>query len=513
MNKINITTNGVLKLLQNININKATGPDGIPGRLLKICAEELASVFRLLFQASLDQGELPKDWKMASVVPLFKKGDKTKAENYRPVSLTSISCKLLEHIVHSNIMDHLDKFNLLNDCQHGFRQKRSCVTQLIATLDDFSNCLNNRGQIDAILLDFSKAFDKVDHEGLLLKLEQLGICKSLLSWSRSFLSGRYQKVIVEGFESNSNPVLSGVPQGTVLGPLFFLIYINDITDNLSPGTIIRLFADDSLLYREIKSKEDVFILQRDLDTLQKWEVTWKMEFHPDKCKLLRITNKIRPIVSQNEIHTVNLEETSAAKYLGVTVDGKLKWKEHYNAVCKKANKILAFLKRNISNCPTKGKSKCVTTMVRPILEYGSPVWDPHQQVDIENLEKIQKRAGRFCTGNYKLETGNTKINMQKLNWKPLEERRAHTKINIIFKARKGLMDVNVNHLAVNNSGTRRGGRAYAIPQSNVNSHLYSFFPNSLRLWNTLPDAAKNSSNIESFKKIVDNITLRSAYTD
>ena len=256
MEKIVVTNSGVLKLLLNIKENKATGPDGIPGKILKTCANELTGVFRLLFQASLDQGIVPDDWKHANVVPLFKKGAKTEASNYRPVSLTSISCKLLEHIIFSNIMDHFDHHNFLNDSQHGFRHRRSCETQLINTINDFSNCLNERGQIDAILLDFSKAFDKVDHNGLMLKLKNAGLSENLLNWSHSFLFHRSQRVVVEGTMSASQPVLSGVPQGTVLGPLFFLIYINDISFNLSPGTKIRLFADDSLLYRKINSYQD-----------------------------------------------------------------------------------------------------------------------------------------------------------------------------------------------------------------------------------------------------------------
>ena len=177
-------------------------------------------------------------------------------------------------------MDHLDHFKFLNNSQHGFRQKRSCETQLITTLNDFTNCLNNKQQIDAILLDFSKAFDKVDHEGLLLKLNHIGISNNLLSWIRSFLIGRSQQVLVEGTKSSPKPVVSDIPQGTVLGHLLSLIYINDISNGLSPGTEIRLFADDSLLYRKIKSKEDSILLQKDLDQLQKWEAIWKMEFHP-----------------------------------------------------------------------------------------------------------------------------------------------------------------------------------------------------------------------------------------
>ena len=160
--KININRSGLLKLLLNINIHKSDGPDNVPGRLLKLCANELVDVYQILFQVSLDLGVVPPDWKEANVVPLFKKGDISKPENYRPISLTSLSCKLLEHVVHSNIMCHLDRFKVLDNAQHGFRKKRSCATQLISTLNEFADCLNKKEQIDAILLDFSKAFDKVD---------------------------------------------------------------------------------------------------------------------------------------------------------------------------------------------------------------------------------------------------------------------------------------------------------------------------------------------------------------
>jgi len=167
-------------------------------------------------------------------------------------------------------MGHLDKFEVLDNAQHGFRKRRSCATQLISTLDEFADCLKKKEQIDAILLDFSKAFDKVDHEGLLMKLEHLGIRHSLLSWCKSFLVGRSQKVLVDGMASNPKPVLSGVPQGTVLGPLFFLVYINDISGGLNKGTKLKLFADDSFLYRTIRSVGDTILLQNDLNTLEAW---------------------------------------------------------------------------------------------------------------------------------------------------------------------------------------------------------------------------------------------------
>ena len=431
---------------------------------------------------------VPADWRDADVVPLFKKGDKTKAVNYRPVSLTSISCKLLEHIIHSNVMGHLDRFRFLNNSQHGFRQKRSCETQLITTTSDFVDCLNRKGQIDAILLDFSKAFDKVDHEGLLLKLQHIGLYSSLLLWFRSFLIGRNQRVLVEGTASASKPVLSGVPQGTVLGPLLFLVYINDISVGLSEGTEIHLFADDSLLYRRIDSIEDSITLQKDLDQLQKWELMWKMEFHPQKCQLLRITNKHSPIQHTYNIHNIALEESKSAKYLGVTIDNTLSWKEHYTATAKKANKVLAFLRRNLYNCPENIKEKCFKTFVRPILEYGSVVWDPHFKIDIEKLELIQKRAGRFVTGNYCMEHGNTEINMKKLNWDTLEERRAKIKVNMLYKAKMGLVDIPFELQTIRSA---RHEGSYAIPASTIDSHLYSFYSNSIRLWNLLPANIKS----------------------
>ena len=454
---ISVTKSGILKLLLNINPKKADGPDGIPGKILKLCAHELAEVYTILFQASLNQGLVPDDWKEADVVPLFKKGDKAKAENYRPISLTSLSCKLLEHVVHSNIINFLEKHNVLDDAQHGFRKKRSCISQLIITLNDFANCLKKKEQIDAVLLDFSKAFDKVDHQGLLLKLEHLGIRNSLLKWIESFLVGRKQKVLVEGKASAPKPVLSGVPQGTVLGPLFFLIYINDISKGLSPGTKLKLFADDSLLYRTIKSPADSAILQKDLDKLQLWENKWKMEFHPGKCQLLNITNKTKIFHSDYTIHGIRLEKTDAAKYLGVVIDSSLNWKKQYNQVNQKASKVLGLLRRNFNHCSTSIKSQCYSTLVRPILEYGCSVWDPHHKTDIDSLERVQKRGARFATGNYCMESGNSDLNLKTLGWEKLEERRIRNKLIYFQKARLKLIDIPTEHLRLKTRPTRSGG--------------------------------------------------------
>ena len=501
----NITVNnfGVLKLLANINENKATGPDGIPGKLLKICANEISEALSLMFQASLDQGCIPNDWKTANIVPVYKKGNRHEVANYRPISLTPIVSKLLEHIIHSNIMNFLEENNILNNYQHGFRKRRGCVTQLITTLSDFANCLNHKNQIDSVILDFSKAFDKVDHAQLLSKLDKYGIRENIHLWISSFLSSRSQSVLVEGESSLPAPVTSGVPQGTVLGPLLFLVYINDISDNLSPGTSIRILADDCFLYRTINSNQDQNILQSDLNTLQDWESKNKMEFHPDKCKILKITNKINPLHAKYDIHNTILEEVNSAKYLGITIDRNLSWKDHCSSITKKANSTLAFIQRNMHSCPENVKTVCYQTLVRPTLEYGCAVWDPHKKNQINMIEKVQKRAARFVTNNHTRTHGNSEKNLASLGWLPLRERRARIKVTLLFKAFNGLIDIPPQDLLSRQIYTRSRANTLILPQSTVNSHLYSFYPDTIRLWNLLPEQIKYSESLPTFKSYMD----------
>ena len=235
---------------------------------------------------------------------------------------------------------------------------------------------------------------------------------------------------------------------------------------------------------------------------------WKMEFHPQKCQILRITNKRKITQGNYFIHNIPLQQTNTAKYLGVIIDSTLKWKDQYNTIIKKANNVLAFLNRNIKDCPDNVKASCYKTLVRPILEYGCAVWDPHFKVDIENIEKVQKRAARFITGNYVYEPGNTKINMQKLNLKSLEERRAALKLHLFFKSQQNLIDLPNDILTHNTNPTRRGNSGYVIPISNVDSHLYSFYPNSIRLWNALPSTVRNYHNVDSFSNELHKLTLR-----
>ena len=322
-----VTSRGVEKLLSHLKPHKAAGPDKIPGRILKELASELAPALSAFFNQTITQGCVPKGWTEALISPVYKKDNVHDASNYRPVSLTSVTCKVLEHIICKHILDHLDHHNAITSYQHGFRRSRSCETQLLLTLDDLMRAYDKKHQVDIGILDFSRAFDTVPHERLLGKLSYYGIKGPLQFWIRSFLANRTMRVVIDGETSSTAHVKSGVPQGTVLGPLLFLIYINDLPDQVSEGTTVRLFADDCLVYRQIHSISDQLILQRDLLALQSWALKWGMRFNPKKCNIMQVARS-NPLTKIYEMCDEALLCATDARYLGVSISNDLQWEKH-----------------------------------------------------------------------------------------------------------------------------------------------------------------------------------------
>ena len=282
MEDIVVTKEGVTKLLKGLNRSKALGPDELHPRVLKKLATVLGPIFVHLFQQSIDKGKIPKERSLANICPLFKEGDRSLACNYRPVSLTCAPGKLLQHIICSNIMAHLYEHKPLSEKQHAFRKWHSCETQLITV-----KIFDNQGQIDTFILDFEKAFATPPHELLKSKLFSYGIGGNTMKWIDAFLCFRQKRVVVNGVKSDWAPVVSGVPQGTVLGPLLFFLYINDIMSDIESE--IRLFADDCVCYHEIKDIRDTLKLQKDIDRLGIWARKWGMRFQPVKCSMMQLT--------------------------------------------------------------------------------------------------------------------------------------------------------------------------------------------------------------------------------
>lgn len=377
-----------------LKTNKASGPDAIPPWFLKEHAAEIAPILTNIFQDSIESGTLPSRWKSANVCGAFKKGKTSDPSNYRPISLTCIASKILEDIVYSHVMKHFEHYNILTDCQHGVRSKRSTELQLILTIHDTASSLQQNKSIHAAVLDFSKAFHKVPHQGLLMKLERYGIHGNLLSWMESFLTKRVQTVICEGATSPPSPVTSGVPQGSVLGPLLFLTYINDLPNGLT--STVKLFADDTLLYGVVVDDSDCDNLQDDHNKLEIWQHEWQMQFNPSKCNIICISNKQRPPQRTYFFCGSKLEQVDSASYLGITVNWKLKWSEHISSISSRASRSLVLIKRNLWNCPRKVRETAFTSIVRPKLEYASASWNPYYKKDISTLERVQKKLLVFA---------------------------------------------------------------------------------------------------------------------
>ena len=490
---------GVRKLLDNINPKKAAGPDQIPCRILKELATELTPVLTAIFNQSLTSGNLPSIWTKAIVAPIFKKGDRCLPENYRPVSLTCVCCKLLEHIICTHIRQHLDKHNILSKFQHGFRSSHSCVSQLILTMHDLFTYRDKRIQIDMAILDFSKAFDTVPHEHMLGKLSFYGIKGPVLKWIAAFLCDREQCVVVDGKKSSQVSVDSGVPQGSVLGPLLFLLHINDLPSVVTSQ--VRLFADDCLLYRPIQSVDDQEALQRDLAALELWGDTWGMRFNAKKCNMMTIARARHPRTHLYSLNNHILQTVAQEKYLGITISNDLNWSAHINNITNKSNSKLGFLRRNLKRCPQKLKEIAYITLVRSTLEYAGSVWDPRLAKDRQSLEKIQRKAARFVKRDYRRRSSPTSM-MAGLGWRDLETRRRDMRLTLLHK-------IIINNIAITTAdlgmaagdGRTKSNHARKLRAMGAQTPQLkeSFAVRTIPEWNRLPATAAEAASPTAFK--------------
>ena len=404
-------------------------------------------------------------------------------------------------------MTHLENNKILYDLQHGFRSSRSCETQLTTFIHDLTLNNNNNKQTDIIIMDFAKAFDKVPHKRLQYKLKYYGITGNTHTWITDFLSLRTQTVVLEGKQSDKIHVTSGVPQGTCLGPILFLIYINDFPEYIKHSTL-RLFADDSIIYKTIHNKDDTDKLQQDLNAAGQWETDWLMKFHPDKCNIISITSKRNKIHHDYKLHNHTLQQVESSKYLGITLQNNLKWDKHINNITANANRSLGFLKRNLKLNSPHIKEHAYKALVRPKLEYCSSIWDPYNTNQIQQIEKPQRRAARYVQNRYHNTSSVTDM-LHTLQWPTLQIRRVRTRIILLYKIVHQQVAIDPTAILSPVDPRTRHAHQHAFKHitATKDTYKYSFFPRTVTQWNLLPVAAVQCTTIEDFKAHIPYVAL------
>ena len=305
----------------------------------------------------------------------------------------------MEQLIREGIVDHMQRNSYVTPHQHGFVKGKSCTSQLLWVLEKWSELLDNNQSIDNIYFDFQKAFDTVPHNRLIRKLEYYGIKGKMLKWIRDFLANRKQRVTLNGVILDWIDVLSGVPQGSVLGPILFVIYINDLPETVH--NILKLFADDTKLFKQIESTEDCQDLQNDIERLEEWSDKWLLRFHPQKCKAMRVGKNHPPFtyhMKDKDGNRVDLTETSVEKDLGVHFDNKINFNDHIQKTVKKSNQTLGLIRRTFQHLNSTILINLFKSRVRPILEYGNVVWSPYLKKDIVAIENVQRRATKLLPG-------------------------------------------------------------------------------------------------------------------
>jgi ribonuclease P/MRP protein subunit RPP40 len=488
------------------SVHSCPGPDGIPGILIKKCLPELQEHLLQLFQHSLDTGDVPVLFRSAFVKPALKHGkNKATPASYRPLSMTSVLSKCLERILRKLLQDHLERNGLLSDSQHGFRKGRSCLTQLLDHYDKVLKALEDGANCDAIYLDFAKAFDKVDIGILMRRLKEKNISGNVARWIFAWLSGRTQRVITNGSISISSLVTSGVPQGSVLGPLLFLVMIDSIT-SCGTSSWISIFADDSRVTKAIRNTADAEVLQEDLDKIYDWQKTSNTQFNADKFELLQYGPLSELKMSYNYLTPEAddiIETKDAVKDLGVTMAASGKFDLHITAVASKVRGLMGWFRRTFISRQFHFLKFFWTTYIVPHLDYASQLWSPG--TESPNLQKLEGLLRTFTTWF----PGTGDMNY----WERLQYVKMYS-VQRRFERYKTLFTWKILEKRVPNCGlvwktSPLVGRLCIIPQTKQSSSIRTLRSNSFqsvgpRLFNSFPSSIRNyAGSPEGFKKLVD----------
>jgi len=447
LDSVPIDDASILSLIRNLNANKAMGPDGISARMLMIADASVVLPLKIIYSNILNSSIYPDQWKLANVTPIHKKGSKQLVSNYRPISLLPICGKIFEKLIFNSLYTYLTHHKLITHNQSGFKSGDSTTNQLLFLVNEIHEAFENPKSLEvrAVFLDISKAFDKVWHDGLLFKLEQNGVSGNLLKLTRSYLINRKQRVVINGSCSDYFSIESGVPQGSVLGPLLFLIYINDLEQDIKSR--IKFFADDTMLFSIVyDSLTSANELNHDLRVIQKWAYQWKMEFNPDPTKqateLLFSCKKNKtvhpPLIFNNQI----VKKVEYQKHLGLILDSNLSFVDHINAKIALAKKNVGIIRHLSNHLPMQVLSQMYKVFIRSHLDYCDFIYHippiiRNSPLEIslnflmESIEKVQYISALAVTGAWR---GSNRSKLyEEIGWETLSDRRMYRRLLQLYK--------------------------------------------------------------------------------
>ena len=507
---IEFSEEDIISAIDEIDPESATSDGDIPAKILKFCKRPLSHALFKLWKCSYEVGKIPQVYKEQFITPVYKKGNKTEPANYRPVSLTSHVIKVFERIIRKNLVDFLEKNNLFSSKQHGFRKGRSCLTQLLQHMDFlFQNYLDN-SETDVIYLDYAKAFDKVDHSILLEKMKAYGIEGKVYTWIEQFLCGRTQTVIVDGKKSVTLPVLSGVPQGTVLGPILFLLYVNDLETKIK-NSKMSSFADDTRISKKISTQEDCVLLQQDLENVIVWSEENNMQLHEDKFELIcyrtpsaKILAETLPFMAEAANYTTpngtTIDRSPLVRDLGVNMSEDLSWTPHINIMVDKARQISSWVLGVFRDRSKPVMLQLYKSLIRSRVEYCCPLWNPTKIADIQLIESIQRQFTRRIRG---FKDTNYWDRLKELNLCSLQRRRERYMIIHVWKILQGICPNDIGMVFRNNP---RLGIKIVLPSlsKKASALAMSHYDNSFSvragmLWNLLPREVNTLTDLNTFK--------------
>jgi hypothetical protein len=493
----------VRKILCKLDTEKATGPDSIPARVLKKCAAELAKPLAKLFQLLFDKNCMPKQWKVAYVIPCHKKKDRHDPNNYRPVSLLCILSKVMEALINRVLWKYISKHRLISDKQFGFRAGHSTADALTYICQNLHNAMDKRQESRLICLDISRAFDRVWHKGLLAKLEAIGLKGTLLKWVENYLTDRKLKITINGIASSDRHINAGVPQGSILGPLLFILYIDDLPEKLKNTTI--LYADDSSVMSIIKDKSHRIAaansLNEDLRQIQEWASKWNVLFGAAKCKSVTISRLKDAKNAHPDLTFMNtiLSEVEEVELLGITIRKDLTWTHIVHKMASDAGKRLGLLRKVAPYITPIQRAMIYKSMVRSRMEYASSVWMGASETALARLDAIQRRALKII--------GLPQDAMKEIAIQPLSQRRNVGALTLLHRIYHQEAPALLNSLCpptpIEQRRTRqsasRHSAALVEPQSSTTSHKRSFLPATVSLWNRLPERIVTIKDRQRFK--------------